>query len=136
MSLPKIIKQPLFWAALLVIVIGAVTTILVHNANADGQNDFDVDSVLPPPVSQPAIPSKKISSDELKKNDGKNGHHCFVAVSGVVYEIQEGKLWNNGKHDTSNGLAYCGADLTEAIKQSPHGTSKLQELTPIGRYAP
>ena len=79
-----------------------------------------------------ADPNKIITQAELAAADGKSGHRCFVAVDSVVYEIVDSPLWQNGQHTTSGGLAYCGADMSQAIKQSPHGKSKLAELTIVG----
>ncbi len=98
--------------------------------------EFDVDSVLPPPVSQPAKSNKIVTKNELAKNDGKEGRACFVAVDTTAYEITQGRLWNNGMHDTSNEQAMCGRDLTEALSKSPHGRSKLEDMQVVGTYQP
>ncbi|HTE58276.1 MAG TPA: cytochrome b5 domain-containing protein [Verrucomicrobiae bacterium] len=75
---------------------------------------------------------KAFTPQELAANDGKQDHKCYVAIEGKVYEIDQGRLWKNGEHVTSQGQAHCGLDLTEAIKKSPHGKSKLQGLSEIG----
>lgn len=95
---------------------------------------FDTAKVLPAPVSQPSSATTVYTADSIKQYDGKNGHRCLVAVNGTVYEISGKSLWQNGQHTPSDGQAYCGADLTEAIKHSPHGTSKLEELPKVGVY--
>lgn len=81
---------------------------------------------------KPTTVERKVTKDALAKADGKDGHECLVAVNGVVYEIEGFGLWQNGQHATSNGEAYCGADMTEAIGKSPHGRSKLNQLEKIG----
>ncbi len=79
------------------------------------------------------VAERDVTQAELAKNDGKDGTKCYVAVSGTVYEVSEDSpYWQNGSHTTSEGQASCGRDLTEAIKQAPHGTSKLDQLTTIG----
>ncbi len=74
-----------------------------------------------------------ISSAELAKNNGLNGQKCWIAVNGEVYDSSNNPEWKNGQHTPSRGLAKCGEDLSEVIKQSPHGTSVLQELPVIGK---
>lgn len=70
-------------------------------------------------------PTEVFDAQKLSQFDGKNGHKCYVAIDGIVYEISGSHLWVEGEHITSHGLAFCGNDLTEIIKQSPHGKSKL-----------
>jgi predicted heme/steroid binding protein len=75
---------------------------------------------------------KTLTLQELATNDGKDGHKCYVAVDGKVYEIEQGRLWKNGEHVTSQGQAHCGLDLSEVITKSPHGKAKLETLTVVG----
>lgn len=75
---------------------------------------------------------RPVSQEELKSSDGKNGHTCLVAVDGIVYKIEGFALWHDGQHETSNGLAYCGADLSKVIDQAPHGRTKLDQLEKVG----
>lgn len=81
------------------------------------------------PIQQP---QRAVGMAELKAADGKYGHICYVAVDGLVYQIQGFALWQNGKHLTSNGLAYCGADLSKVIDQAPHGRRVLDILIKVG----
>lgn len=76
--------------------------------------------------------SQGISLDEVAKHTGKDGNSCWVAVDGTVYEISGFVLWLEGDHKPSGGRAKCGKDLSEVIKQSPHGKSKLKLLKEIG----
>ncbi len=76
---------------------------------------------------------KTVTKSELEKSDGKDGRDCLVAVDGIVYKIDGFGLWQDGQHSTSNGQAYCGADMTEVIGKSPHGRKKLEQLEKIGR---
>jgi predicted heme/steroid binding protein len=90
----------------------------------------NANGVLPPPVSA----ATEYDAASLAKFDGQNGSKCYVAVDGTVYEIDQGLLWKDGQHSTSNGQASCGRDLSEVIKQSPHGKSKLEQLTKVGTF--
>lgn len=75
-----------------------------------------------------------ITASELKKNNGLNNNPCWVAVSGEVYDASNNPEWQNGQHLPSMGQAKCGEDLTELIKQSPHGDSVLNLLQKVGSY--
>lgn len=52
---------------------------------------------------------------ELKAFDGKGGNKCYVAVSGKVYDLTDSPLWVDGVHQTSEGRAKCGEDLTQVF---------------------
>ena len=84
------------------------------------------------PAYEAPLPPREVSTAELEKSDGKDGRPCFVAVDGTVYKIQDYSLWQNGEHKPSNGLAYCGADLSKAIDQAPHGRKILEQLIIVG----
>lgn len=76
---------------------------------------------------------RPVSKDELAKADGKNGNDCLVAVDGTVYQIKDFSLWNNqGQHVSSQGMAYCGADLSAVIDKAPHGRKMLDILIEVG----
>lgn len=85
-----------------------------------------------PSASTKGTVFSEVTQERLKQSTGKDGNECLVAVDGTVYKIVDSPLWQNGQHTTSNGLAYCGADLTEAMKQSPHGKAKLELLEKVG----
>lgn len=72
-----------------------------------------------------------ISLEELATFDGQNGNLAYVAIDGIVYDVSGIPAWTDGKH---NGNV-AGKDLTEAIKSAPHGTTKLDGLTIIGKLA-
>lgn len=78
---------------------------------------------------------REIPKTELSKKDGKNGTSCWVAIEGTVYEINNSIYWVDGVHVTSGGRASCGRDLTEVLKDSPHGISVLGSLIVIGLFA-
>lgn len=80
-------------------------------------------------VSAPASSQKVFTLNELKKYNGQNGAPAYVAVSGVVYDVTHAKGWDNGSH---HGYA-AGQDLTQAIKEAPHGTSVLSGLPVVGK---
>jgi predicted heme/steroid binding protein len=107
-----------FWVIAIVLVIAAVAAILVA---ASGKE----------PAGKPKE-SRIFTLSDLSQYDGKQNRACYVAVSGTVYKIEQGLLWQDGEHTQSEGRAYCGSDMTEVIKLSPHGTSKLETLDIVG----
>ncbi len=75
---------------------------------------------------------RKVSREELERSNGRMGQPCLVAVDGTVYEIEGFSLWRDGEHATSEGKAYCGADMSDVIDSAPHGRSKLNLLEVVG----
>lgn len=117
----------------LVMVGGSLVYAKTIGSNPSG--DFDPRSVLSQ-SGEGAGPAgtEQFDATSIKQYDGKDGHECYVAVDGVVYEIPQQGQWKDGKHSPSSGQAYCGADMSQAIGKSPHGKSKLQELRKVGTY--
>lgn len=80
--------------------------------------------------TSPATSAQKVFTlSELAKYDGQNGAAAYVAVNGIVYDVTNAKNWVNGAH---NGHS-ASHDLTQEIKQSPHGTSVLSGLPVVGK---
>jgi predicted heme/steroid binding protein len=121
--------------ALIMIATSSIYAAKLKSSDAASGGTFDTSKVLPQAVTiPPSAPHKEFTAETIKQYDGKDGHKCYVAVKGVVYEIADKGQWQNGEHTPSNGLAYCGADLSDAIDKSPHGSSKLEELPVVGTY--
>ena len=134
-------RFPVLLAALVIGVIMITGSLLYAHKKKDtppaSSGSFDTSKVLPQAVTiPPASSSKEFNADSIKQYDGKEGRKCYVAVDGIVYEIAGKGQWQNGEHQPSSGSAYCGADLSEAIKKAPHGTTKLEELPQVGTYKP
>jgi predicted heme/steroid binding protein len=130
-------RFPLLFIALVLgmAMVGGSLVYAAKKKDATVKNGFDTSKVLPQAVTiPPSSPDKEFTAETLKQYDGKDGNKCYVAVNGAVYEISGKGQWQNGQHLPSNGKAYCGVDLTEAIKQAPHGSSKLEELPKVGTY--
>lgn len=73
--------------------------------------------------------SLEITLDELAKYNGKDGNPAYVAVDGVVYEVTEHPNWNEGMH----GKVSAGQDISQMLKDAPHGYSKLEGLKAVGK---
>lgn len=70
-----------------------------------------------------------LSPEELAEYDGKDGNPAYIAVDGVIYDVTDSDLWEEGTH---NGFE-AGQDLTDGLfDESPHGDSVLDRLTIVG----
>lgn len=99
-----------------VMIVGAILLSAKSDATPDAEKDAQ----------------QEFSLSQLAQSDGKDGQKCYVAIDGKVYEIEQGRYWQDGKHTTSNEQAYCGKDLSAVIGKSPHGKSKLTALPIVG----
>jgi len=67
--------------------------------------------------------------DDLSYFDGKEGRRALVGYNGGVYDVTESALWKDGRHMRH----FAGGDMTEFLKQAPHGPEKLAAFRLIGR---
>jgi predicted heme/steroid binding protein len=128
----SVIIHPLVLLGLLFVLITFINYRDVHSKTQLESEDFVLATVLPATISQPATPGAVITVSQLNTQNGKEGNKCYVAVDNVVYQVIQGRLWNNGVHDSSNMQAYCGRDLSGFIDKAPHGRDKLKELYIVG----
>lgn len=103
--------------------IGIVLGALIFTSSKDNNTETFKDT---------STAQKVITKSELARANGKDGADCYVAVDNIVYLIEDFSLWSNGSHKSSDGQAYCGADMTKVIDQAPHGRSKLDLLVKVG----
>lgn len=73
--------------------------------------------------------SKKITLEELKQYNGKNGKPAYIAYQGKVYDVSQSKLWSDGDH---MGLHEAGKDLTDDIDLAPHREEVLERAELVG----
>lgn len=99
-----------------------------NSTNSNSQNSEN--SIVQPPSNQN---SNTVTKAELAAANGLGGQDCWVAIDNVVYDATNNPEWKNGQHTPSRGMAKCGQDLTEVIKQSPHGKAVLSELEQVGQ---
>lgn len=66
---------------------------------------------------------------ELAHFNGQNGVPAYVAVSGVIYDVSNSKLWENGNHE---GAHQAGQDLTAALQTAPHVRSVVERFPVVG----
>jgi predicted heme/steroid binding protein len=71
---------------------------------------------------------RTFTREELKKYDGRNGP-AYIAYAGKVYDVSASFLWQKGKHQV---VHFAGDDLTEALKEAPHGPDLLNRYPIVG----
>lgn len=117
--------------------------------NAGGQVIYATDSAATPEIvpkpkdlervfEHPPLRKYKtpinLTKTQLLEFDGKNGRPAYVAVSGVIYDVTQSRLWRGGEHDPSHGHAYAGQDMTEVLyEQSPHGDKYIVQFPVVGK---
>ncbi len=77
-----------------------------------------------------ALLSHDISHEQLSRFDGKENRPAYIAYKGLVYDVSQGRLWKNGIHIMKHG---AGNDLTEILKNAPHGEEKILAMPQVGR---
>ena len=70
-----------------------------------------------------------LTSEDLASYDGQEGRPAYVAFAGKIYDVTPSRLWQRGTH---MGRHHAGADLTEALKQAPHGQEKILAMREVG----
>ena len=82
-------------------------------------------------MKKPPVPaaSGDLALEELAACDGKEGHPAYFAFAGKIYDSTESRFWKNGVH---MGRHNAGMDLTEALKQAPHGEDKIAAMREVG----
>jgi predicted heme/steroid binding protein/uncharacterized membrane protein len=76
-----------------------------------------------------AILSHGITPDQLSHFDGKEGRPAYIAYKGIVYDVSQGRLWKNGAHVMRHS---AGNDLTDMLKNAPHGEDKILAMPQLG----
>jgi predicted heme/steroid binding protein len=66
--------------------------------------------------------------EELKEYDGNDGV-AYVAYRGRVYNISQSFHWKRGIHHV---VHRAGCDLTEVLKEAPHGPDMLDRFPVVG----
>jgi predicted heme/steroid binding protein len=59
--------------------------------------------------------------------NGQDRPEIWVAFEGKVYDLTASRLWKNGRHYEH----WAGQDLTQELKDSPHGRRVFEEREAI-----
>lgn len=68
--------------------------------------------------------------DELSRYNGKSGAKAYVAYKGLVYDLTDSDMWEDGEH---HGSHEAGVDLTEAMGDAPHAEDVLNEFKVVAK---
>ncbi len=81
-------------------------------------------------TSKLSMESESLTLEGLSQFDGKEGRPAHIAYKGIIYDVTKGKLWKNGSHAMKHG---AGNDLTENLKNAPHGEDKVLAMPQVGK---
>jgi predicted heme/steroid binding protein/uncharacterized membrane protein len=73
--------------------------------------------------------SSPCTLDALSRYDGKEGRSAHIAFKGIIYDVTMSRFWKNGSHAIKHA---AGNDLTNALKNAPHGEDKILALPRVG----
>ncbi len=71
----------------------------------------------------------ELTREELAKYNGKEGRPAYIAYYGKIYDVTNSFLWKGGIHQVIHN---AGKDLTDELKNAPHGASLLSRVPVIG----
>ena len=78
----------------------------------------------------PAMADGNCTIDGLCQFDGKDGRPAHIAFRGYIYDVTGSRLWKNGSHVMRHA---AGADLTDVLKNAPHGEDKILSMPRMGK---
>lgn len=67
---------------------------------------------------------------QLSQCDGKDGRPAYIAYKDTIYNVAASKLWGGGDHMKRH---HAGSDLTDILKQAPHGEEKVLVMPVAGK---
>ena len=73
--------------------------------------------------------SRELTPEQLLAFDGNEGRPAYIAYKGMIYDISGSILWKNGRHMMKH---HAGTDLTEMLKNAPHGEDKVLAMPQVG----
>jgi predicted heme/steroid binding protein len=71
--------------------------------------------------------------DNLLYFNGKEEKAAYIAYKSKIYDMTKSESWKDGVHF---GRHRAGTDLTEMLKQAPHGEDKVFDMPLIGKLVP
>jgi len=78
----------------------------------------------------PSLDSGVCTPDGLCQFDGKDGRPAYIAYKGIIYDVAKSSLWKSGMHMMKHA---AGNDLTDMLKNAPHGEDKVLAMPQVGR---
>lgn len=125
----KFIKYGLILAGVILLIVSVGVGLAFISMQPDKSSTDSVGAS----TTKGSTKSNVITPDLLAQKNGLNGNDCYVAINGTVYLIKGVAQWAMGVHTTANDPSVaCGRDLTQKLKESPHGSRVLQKLPVVG----
>lgn len=78
-------------------------------------------------------PEEDMAIDDLMLFNGTEDRAVYFAYKGKIYDVSKSEQWKNGTHFNKHR---AGFDLTDLLKQAPHGEEKLIGIPRIGKLIP
>ncbi|MCL7488519.1 MAG: hypothetical protein M8357_10150 [Desulfobulbaceae bacterium] len=72
---------------------------------------------------------KEFNQESLAEFDGRDGRPTYIARDGVVYDVSDSKLWQNGEHMKRH---QAGQDLSADFSAAPHGAEVFERYPEVG----
>lgn len=121
--------------SVLALVAVLVLTGCSSNSGDDSSEVTEQPGVTAPVTEPEAEPSTsetqmmEFTKDQLEEYDGDDGMPIYIAIDGIVYDVSDISAWSTGKHQD---LVEAGEDLSDYIKNAPHGKTVLENLPIVG----
>lgn len=74
---------------------------------------------------------KIYTPSQLALRNGNDREETWVAYQGMIYDVGGSRLWRSGKHYEH----WAGQDLTEELKDAPHGTKVFEKFKIVGKLS-
>jgi len=74
------------------------------------------------------VNTRLFTREELRRYDGRDGI-TYIAYQGKVYDVSGSYHWRQGIHHYRH---HAGHDLTDALKDAPHGIDLLEKYPVVG----
>lgn len=78
-------------------------------------------------------PRGDMTIDDLILFNGTEDRAVYFAYKGKIYDASKSEHWKKGTHFSKHS---AGTDLTDMLKQAPHGEEKVIEMSQIGKLIP
>jgi len=78
-------------------------------------------------------PKGDMTVDDLILFNGTEDRAVYFAYKGKIYDVSKSEHWMNGTHFSKHR---AGTDLTDTLKQAPHGDEKVIAMSQIGKLIP
>lgn len=73
---------------------------------------------------------RDLTPEEVSEFDGKEGRPAYIVFRKTVYDVTQSKFWKKGSHMERH---QAGADLTDLLKQAPHGEDNILPMPVVGK---